>query len=464
MNTMSIDDRVKPWDQHPLAGELGAETMLSIDEVNYLHWLGKTRYTGTGRVVELGSFLGGSTLALCKGLAQNPAWQQPLLAYDRFIMFNDQENRYAHIAAPGESFLPVFQNNLRDYKDRITTRPMGIPDPIPGVDHTEALYPEREPIEILFVDAAKSWPVHLTILRVFGPHLIPGKSVVIQQDFKWATVYYLPLHMYQLRSCFEPAHDIPQASTTAFRYTGGIEDHLETLWTPEYFTADSARQTWDEIDEWWSEYQLPTLHRMLRLLRAQHMVTLGAHDEAAAIIQSSIRPAIQDTDKLFLYGVSYALHRLIGACSTSPQAVDVLTDCRAVIDQALPTIEHQVASRKLDEAIDSIASQFGDTGSARPTAILFGAGRFTHRLLSRGTADLPFKPLAIVDDHAPLDTIAGVPVVRPSDLAPHATADFVLISSDTHAEALEARARATLGDDISVVRVDRPAPTPQATP
>lgn len=460
----NIDDRVKPWDQHPLSGELGAETMLSIDEVNYLHWLGKTQYTGTGRVVELGSFLGGSTLALSKGLAQNPAWKQPLLAYDRFIMFNDQENRYAHIASPGESFLPVFQNNLRAYKDHITTRPMGIPDPIPGVDHTEALYPEREPIEILFVDAAKSWPVHLTILKVFGPHLIPDKSVVIQQDFKWATVFYLPLHMYQLRSCFEPAHDIPQASTTAFHYTGGIEQHLGSLWTPEDFSADSARQTWDEIDEWWSEYRLPTLKRMLRLLRAQHMVTLGAFDEAASVIQSAIRPAIQDADKLFLYGVSYALHRLIGACRDSAQAVQILTDCRSVIEQTLPTIEHQVANRKLDDAISAIASQYGGSGSGRPTAILFGAGRFTQRLLSRGTAELPFKPLAIVDDQAPLKNIAGVPVVRPTDLAPHASADFVLISSDTHAEALETRARATLGDDIAVVRIDRPAPAPQATP
>jgi hypothetical protein len=194
------------------------------------------------------------------------------------------------------------------------------------------------------------------------------------------------------------------------------------------------------------------------------MVTLGAFDEAAAVIQSAIRPAIQDADKLFLYGVSYALHRLIGACSDSAHAVEVLTDCRAVIDQVLPTIEHHVASQKLDEAIDSIASQFSGTASARPNAILFGAGRFTQRLLSRGTADLPFKPLAIVDDHAPLDTIAGVPVVRPTDLAPHATADFVLISSDTHAEALEGRARATLGDDIPLVRIDRPIPAAQATP
>ncbi len=458
---MSLPPGPTPWDADPLRGDLGAETMLSHSEVNYLHWLGKSVYSGAGRVVELGSFLGGSTLALCKGLAQNPAWTAPLLAYDRFIMFNDQENRYAHIAAPGESFLPVFQNNLRAYAGRVTARPMSLPNPAPGIDHTEAVYPEREPVEILFIDAAKSWPVHLTILQVFGPHLIPGKSIVVQQDFKWATVFYLPLHMHELRDCFEPVHDVAGAGTTGFLYTGGIEDRLADLSTPDRFDPRSANLVWDEIDSYWLEHLRGDLTHMLLLLRAQHLASLGAVDEAAAVIESAIAPAIRDGCDLLLYGVVYASTPLLRRMDADSDAAARIRACRDLAEQARPALQQRLVRSNLDSAIDSMPAS--PTG-VRPTAILFGAGQFTRRLLTRGTRELPFRPLAIVDDHTPLDTISGVPVVRPSDLAPHATADFILISSDAHADALEARARAVLGDDIPVVRVDRPTPAPQATP
>lgn len=445
---MSLNQFPSPWNTDPLRGDLGAETMLSDDEVNYLRWLGKSVYTGAGRVVELGSFLGGSTLALCSGLAENPAWTTPLLAYDRFIMFNDQENRYTHIAQPGESFFPVFQNNVRRYAGRITARPMSLPDPLPGVDRTDAVYPEREPIEILFIDAAKSWPVHLTILEVFGPHLIPDTSIVIQQDFKWATVFYLPLHMYQLRDCFEPVHDVNTASTTAFLYTGGIERLLPSLYKPQDFDADSANRIWDEIDSYWSQRLQGTMTHMLRLLRAQHLASLGANDEAASVLESALTPAIRDGCDLMLYGVIYASTRLLDRLESAPEIAARIRACRDTAEQARPDIRHRLVLQAVEAVIPS------DFTGKRPTAILFGAGLFTQRLLSRGTGELPFKPLAIVDDHAPLDTLAGVPVVRPTDLAPHATADFVLISSDAHADALESRARATLGDDIPIVRLD----------
>ena len=51
----------RPWSEDPLRAPLGAETMLSTGELDFLHWLGKSQYSGAGRVVELGSFLGGST-------------------------------------------------------------------------------------------------------------------------------------------------------------------------------------------------------------------------------------------------------------------------------------------------------------------------------------------------------------------------------------------------------------------
>ena len=444
----------RPWSEDPLRAPLGAETMLSTGELDFLHWLGKSQYSGAGRVVELGSFLGGSTLALCHGLSQNPAWTQPLLAYDRFVMFNDQEGRYTHIAAPGESFLPAFRRNIRAFSDRVTTRPMSIPAPTPGVDHTEALYPEREPIEILFIDAAKTWPVHITILDVFGPHLIPGKSIVIQQDFKWATVFYLPLHMHQLRECFEPAFDIPDGASTAFRYLGNIDRHLGTLWQPTDFDIAGANAVWDAIDQYWGEHARGDLIHIMRLLRAQHLASLGDLDQALSVIESAIAAAIRDDASLALEAVRYAssgLRKNSDAMSNTERLIALEHTAAASID-ALRSVRQGAAVRALLGRIDRAPN------APRPTAFLFGAGQIARRILALDKAKLPFKPLAVIDDHAPLEDIASVPVIRPSDLAPHAGADLLIIASDAHADALEQRARAIFPGDTPIVRFDRPAP------
>jgi hypothetical protein len=42
------------------------------------------------------------------------------------------------------------------------------------------------PIEILFIDIAKHWTTCDWITWQFFPHLIPGKSVVIQQDYLYS--------------------------------------------------------------------------------------------------------------------------------------------------------------------------------------------------------------------------------------------------------------------------------------
>ena len=80
------------------------------------------------------------------------------------------------------------------------------------------------PIEFLFVDAMKSWTLANSIVHDFYPALIPGSSIVVQQDFGSFYVYWLHLLTYRFREYFVPIYDLPCASSVAFKYVKQIPD------------------------------------------------------------------------------------------------------------------------------------------------------------------------------------------------------------------------------------------------
>jgi hypothetical protein len=62
--------------------------MLSTEEVELLYRLAREEYFGQGTIVDCGPFLGGSTVALCAGLKDNPGRfpkSGRVHAYDRFL-------------------------------------------------------------------------------------------------------------------------------------------------------------------------------------------------------------------------------------------------------------------------------------------------------------------------------------------------------------------------------------------
>jgi hypothetical protein len=59
----------------------------------------------------------------------------------------------------------------------------------------EQTWPPEVPIEILFVDVAKTLALSGKVLTDFFAHLSPGKSIVIHQDFYHPTAFYLPVVM-----------------------------------------------------------------------------------------------------------------------------------------------------------------------------------------------------------------------------------------------------------------------------
>lgn len=151
-----------------------APTMLSHGEQLMLHWLAR-EITERGCIVDAGCFLGGSTLALATGLARRPMGSSKMIhSYDIFTV--PQNHYYRELIGrgrkSGDTSLDLFLSNTTDYRKNLF---------IHAGDLMEASAPPEE-ISILFVDVAKSRDLNSKLLREFFPKLIPGSSIVIQQD------------------------------------------------------------------------------------------------------------------------------------------------------------------------------------------------------------------------------------------------------------------------------------------
>ena len=102
--------------------ELG---MTTRQEQHWLRTYAAQTYRGKGAIVDLGCFLGASTIALAQGLTLNSkARRVPIHAYDLFIWDECYEawrkRKQIEVAlAPGDSFLPEFLRRTRKWRDQI---------------------------------------------------------------------------------------------------------------------------------------------------------------------------------------------------------------------------------------------------------------------------------------------------------------------------------------------------------
>jgi hypothetical protein len=189
----------KPWLAPNAAAGSYALGMLGLEERKLLYQLARHCYTGEGEVVELGAFCGASTCCLAAGLRANPrAAGRQIHSYDSFIA-NEQylvdfiRSQFGEPARMGESFAAIFRRATSEFADLIKVH---------EGDLLEQTWPSQQPIEILFVDVAKTLALSGKVLTEFFVHLTPGKSIVIHQDFYHPTAFYLPVVMDFLRDHF----------------------------------------------------------------------------------------------------------------------------------------------------------------------------------------------------------------------------------------------------------------------
>jgi hypothetical protein len=158
---------------------IDAPGMMSWDERIMLCWLAEHVYQGHGEIVELGVFIGSSTISLASGLARNKTVQgktQRIHAFDLFAgeyetkVIREQHGR--EVGADG-NFLPIYEENIGAHRDFVS---------INAGDITTAQW-GGQPIEILFVDVLKAVQTIDPVVKTFFSRLQAGRSLVIMQDY-----------------------------------------------------------------------------------------------------------------------------------------------------------------------------------------------------------------------------------------------------------------------------------------
>lgn len=172
--------------------------MLTSYELSILFALAKDYWTGAGEIVDLGCLYGLTTRCFAEGLSLNTiaddsAKAKRIYAFDLFLAENyewwTQASRTVHAGSWFSEFIDL---NL-DHMPFIA--------PCPG-DLLKMSWGDK-PIEILMIDAAKSWELnHWVVSRMF-PHLIPGQSIVVQQDYVHLAEYWCAITMEYYHDRFE---------------------------------------------------------------------------------------------------------------------------------------------------------------------------------------------------------------------------------------------------------------------
>jgi hypothetical protein len=185
-----------------------------MTERAYFKWHAQEEVSGTGAVIDLGTWLGSTTAAMAMGLAANPkpsARGAVIHAYDQFLW----DPRFDHHSPPtrfgpygeGDSFRPEFEHVVSRWRERI-------------IVHEGDLLQEtwtNGAIELLLVDAMKSWELATHIVRHFYPALLAEHGYLIHQDFSHCFTPWVPLTSYRLLSYLEPVTDIPRSESLVFR-------------------------------------------------------------------------------------------------------------------------------------------------------------------------------------------------------------------------------------------------------
>jgi hypothetical protein len=254
------------------------KTMLSAQELELLYALARDRYTGRGEIIDGGAFLGGSTLALSLGLRDNEkvlAKQGRIHSYDRFVS-DHFVPRFVEGYPEGSSTRPYYDHVIADVASLVTVH---------EGDITTMPWSDR-PIEILFIDVAKSWEINDFLLEHFFPRLIPGVSTIIQQDYHWPHTPWLSITMELLADHVTYLGSMPWA-TAYYRWERALEPgelpaRLRDLGGERLRALANQAQRFERGNRYWTAQQCNLVSLSL---------TLGRVDEAAAIYDATVEAA-----------------------------------------------------------------------------------------------------------------------------------------------------------------------------
>ncbi len=215
--------------------------MTSATERAYFQWYAQHIFQGSGVIVDLGCWLGSTTIPLAMGLSKNSVLRtscKSIHAYDEFIWRPYMEPNVVGTSLEGkfkmgENFLPEFNKRIAPWKDQIVVH---------SVDLSKVTW-NGEGIEFLLIDAMKSWELTNNIIQQFFPALLPGKSLILHQDFAHWFTPWIHLTNYRFRNYFEFVYEVPKCSSVVFKLCKTLPPEL----TKSTFSQASFSQ--NEIEE-----------------------------------------------------------------------------------------------------------------------------------------------------------------------------------------------------------------------
>lgn len=245
--------------------------MLAPEEREYMYWLTSTQYEGDGAIVDLGCWLGQSTACLAAGLERS-GHPGKVVAFDLFEWVPSYMKRIHDIDLPdGASFRPEFERLTARWASRIDVRTQ---------DLTKYRWTGGK-IALLIVDAAKTWALTNGILRGFGDALVPGKTRIVFQDFRFHDCHWLPLVVGSRPDLWSLVESTTSAWTVTYQLNrpllgaGGLDrDYRE----------DSFG--WQEANELFAKLVEATpapAKRLLRLSWLRKLMIEGREQEAAQV-------------------------------------------------------------------------------------------------------------------------------------------------------------------------------------
>jgi hypothetical protein len=188
--------------------------MIVAQECDWFRTYAADTYKGAGAIVDLGCFMGSTSICLAQGLSANRAAKTAKIhAYDRFLWEDWMKLWWEAKGLPapaleGDSFLPEFLKQTLPWKDQIIVHPEDL-----AVSSWNS-----GPIEFLLVDCMKSSELAESIARNFFRFLMPGKSYVAHQDFAHSWTSWIHLLQFRLRNSFTVSADVPNSGTVIFSY------------------------------------------------------------------------------------------------------------------------------------------------------------------------------------------------------------------------------------------------------
>ncbi len=212
---------------------LSVPSMMSAAERRFLYGLAQQHYSGKGLIVDAGLFLGASTRCFGEGLKANTSAKlprkKPIISFERGLINPGmpaffKRNKVEFEGEVGESFESLLRENVAPVSDVVELR-------VGDIMETGKV---DAPIEILYLDVLKSAEITSFVYKNYVQKLIPGVSIVLQQDYFFDGLPFIKTYQENFARCFEYVGEI--CSMAVFRCIApvpAVADDLEKTLSDE---------------------------------------------------------------------------------------------------------------------------------------------------------------------------------------------------------------------------------------